>query len=47
MIAPMKKGPYGFFFKTEKTRHKDMTLCKEKKSSDGEKQRGCFYEHVF
>lgn len=30
MIAPMRKGPYGFLFKTEKTRHKDMTLRKEK-----------------
>lgn len=31
MIAPMIKVPYGFFFKTEKTRHKDMTLRKEKR----------------
>lgn len=30
MIAPMRKGPYGFLFKTEKTCHKDMTLRKEK-----------------
>ena len=26
MIAPMRKGPYGISFKTEKKRHKNVTL---------------------
>lgn len=35
----MSKGPYGFLYKTEKKRHKDMTLRKEK-IADNTKQRG-------
>lgn len=26
IIAPMRLGPYGIFAKTDKERHKDMTL---------------------
>lgn len=39
MNAPMGKGPYGIFTKTEKKCHKNMALRKEKITYDCTKQR--------